>query len=415
MTEEGKETTNTESKKSGREGTKHENFGQEDTRKISINDNIQLMQYLKWNTDEEHQLTQKKLREGAGELMGYKSTFRRRLQVIANNCPVMVPSPKKSGTVKKEKEKTGIYYRHEITKEELHFLVEEIENHFLFSAEKKKSLKKRLIGQIGSKFFEEREKMGHAVTSEYSTTIPCNMEENLSFLRQAICEKKMISFRKRILNQHGELVNETGKEYMVSPYRVVRCRGEYWLLGNERLSKMTYAKQFGVQYSGNLSVFRVDKLTNLKIAKKENEKKAHYFQNTEELLPIFEKMCIYKEGVEVPAKDIKTVRSEYRFVVLWGKQKKDYTFLRDTFGSYYTVEKEEAAKSIILVHSSEECFLDFALVNLDRIKLSDSDNCKVIKGKIRNKMIIGLRNHNLPDDYQSDLSDCTDKITRQKS
>lgn len=395
---------------------------------------IQLLDILKWNTDENHALTQESLRKlpGADQCMGYKSTFKKQLFSLADtynssqnekHWKIIFP-----GYHIKKSDSAGyytgpIFYKHEINSEELYFILKQIHG---IPFEQKANLILRLIRAAGSKHspspdnniletidFSDLDSINFAdvqtvdnikkliQTHEYPTYITQNFYNNLNVIGDAISRERLLSFSLSYITENGELkpLPDANNTYLVSPYRIVLYKGYYWLIGNKR--EGTYTNKDGIKrnkYSDTLDVFRIDKLTNLTIAKNSYElrsKTSFVNVNLNNCLNLMaSKIHVYKENTKIKASDITNNYGIIEFEILWDTQTavNDYGFIFDSFGNNFSV-RHENGKTIARVQANENCFIDWALVNIDKISILDTQpNSKQIKDKIRFKLNQGLKN-----------------------
>lgn len=392
---------------------------------------VQLLDILKWNTDEKHPLTQENLRKipGANECMGYKSTFKNQLHLLANTYNtnqneskwrIVFPGYKIKKTNPAQYYTGPIFYRHEINSEELYFIIKQIHG---IPFEQKARLILQLIKATGSKYspttnnniletidfsnlenfdftnpqtVKELEKL--IQTHEFPTYVSQNLYHNINIIGDAINREKLLSFSLSYINRNGELISLSDK-YMVSPYRIIFHKGYYWLIGNQRLG--TYLKEGWNynKYSDTLDLFRIDKLTNLTIAKNcyELRAKIGFVTNPRfyrSLHLITSKIHVYKENIKIKATDITDTYGIIEFEILWNNFShstvRDYSFIFDSFGNNFSVRHENET-TIVCVQANEECFIDWALMNIDKIKILDGHHSEIIKKKIKDKIKEGLK------------------------
>lgn len=396
---------------------------------------IKLLDLLKWNTDECHPLTQEKLRElspEADECMGYKSTFKRQLLSIAEtlnsgkieqNWKIVFPGYKLLNVNKQHYYTGPIFYRHEITNCELQFIIGQIQG---IPFEQKAKLILKLIKIAGNKYFSpsassilETEYINdidaidftdsHIInkvtniisTSEFATCISDTLYSNLSIIRDAIARKKLLSFLPSIINENGKLQTTKYDYYLVSPYRIILYKGFYWLLGNRRLKSYKKEGWNYNLYSNTIDVYRIDKLVNLSIARKSYELRAktEFITNPDfesQLNILSSKIYLYKDNTQIAATSISDNYGLIEFEILWhnfsNSQVRDYSFIFDTFGHNFSI-RYEVSKTIASVYSTEDCFIDWALCHINKIKiLKASSNVENIKSKIKKILHSGLEN-----------------------
>lgn len=379
-------------------------------RRERMANDIKLLELLKWHSDEEHPITQKKLREKAGihadEWLGHKGTFRKHLIEIADTLNKDAISEKDLRIVmggkanenstrgKNQRNFIGkLYYQHEIDKYELKFLVNQINGSNLYTPEQKGNFSGRLIKALGTEHFDMAKQVEIENITSGSDIDNTRIAENLDFLKRAMENKKMIEFRTMRLDIDGTYVNNSGW-IMLSPYKIVFHKGYYWLLGNCRFGEYNYRGWNYVSYGDSIDVFRIDKLTHLRIAKECIEKKARYAIRTERWLAELASANIYQEHEKIKSKDISSEYGRVEFEVLWERyfesEKYDYSFIRDTFGKYYTLKKEDE-RIIISVQASVNCFIQWVMPYIDRVKIMDTYSGKEVKKKIRKMLEEGMK------------------------
>lgn len=356
---------------------------------------IKLLELLKWNTDKDHPITQEKLREipGANECMGYKTTFKRNLFSIANvynngkekkDWKIVFPGYQQNNTNNDSKRNyTGpIYYNHEITSNELDFLIQQVQTTNIFTTEQKKSLSERLIHALASKYYETPTSTNIKEIIDFTNNESELLNTNLPFIQNAIKNKKMIEFTPNRLNHLGKLTSN-GSHIMVSPYKIIFYKGIYYLLGNQRIGKFhSYQRGDYIKYSNTLDMYRIDRMTRLGIAKETYEKKAKYFWGIENKIDLLSnRILACKEGIKIESNTISKEYGKIEFEILWdyfpSSQKHDFSFIQDTFGNNYTVSTDKD-KTIVSVQATEECFIDFALLNVDKIIVTNSTDLGIV-------------------------------------
>ena len=198
---------------------------------------IKLLELLKWHSDKEHPITQKKLREKAGihadEWLGYKETFRKHLNEIADTLNKDAASEDDlriviSGNTKSAKKRKTqcnyigkIYYQHEIDKYELKFLVDQINGSNLYTPEQKEHFSRRLIKALGTEYFDTDKHIEIENVTANSTADATRLAENLKFLSNAMENRKMVEFRTMYYDMNGNYVSNS-EWIMLSPSYIVK-------------------------------------------------------------------------------------------------------------------------------------------------------------------------------------------------
>ncbi len=397
---------------------------------------IKLLNILKWNTDELHPLTQEKLRElslEANECMGYKSTFKRLLLSIAETLnedknedkwQIVFPGYKLHKSNSKHYYTGPIFYRHEITNAELHFIIKQIHG---ISFEDKAKLVLKLIRNIGSKYYTNSKNiflesidydnlesadytnpdtikhLNEIIqTTEFPTSLSENLYSNLNIIEDAIIRKKLLSFTPSIIDKDGAAQPCKDRDYLFSPYRIIFYKGYYWLIGNRRLKDL-YEKDGWKynRYSDTLDIYRIDKLLNLSIAQNcyELRAKTTFLTNPvfgQQLDLLCSKIHVYKDNTQIKGTSITNEYGFIEFEILWNNFSKssvnDYSFIFDTFGHNFSI-RQDNHKTIAGIYAYEDCFIDWALMNIDKIKILDtSPNSTLIKSTLKDILSKGLIN-----------------------
>ena len=380
---------------------------------------VQFLDLIKQYTDKKHPLSQSKLRGIAtqkGINIGDKKTFRRNLTTLAktynmdadpNHWKIVYPgyTPDTDISEKVPQRSGSIYYNHEISTDELDFIIQQISDSDIYTDEEKESFKKRLTNSLASSYYQPP--TTQAVTPFANSNLSIS---NLTFIKHAISEEKMIEFRLLALrpDKNDNLrFKSLAKTYWVSPYRIVYAQGFYWLLGNERLTHKGDKKPINsagyqyIKYSPSIDAFRIDRITDLKYAKENYEKKSKtdfYYGSSNPSLS--DRLDLLSHNIAIYIKDTAVVTSingndlsetygKIDFEILWEhfqeEQRNDYSFIRDNFGDNFSFTKKEA-HPIITVQASEEYFIDFALRYIDRIRILDTDAGNKIKKQIAKKV-----------------------------
>lgn len=368
---------------------------------------LKILDLLKWYTDEEHPITQERLRmiPGADECMGYKTTFKKHLFSIADTYNVgnekkdwriVFPGYSSDAFPKTPSERhyTGpIYYNHEVKRYELDFLIQEIQCSNILTFEEKESLSKRLILLLGSIHYDTPTQQNTSQLISFSTERNEIQKENLLFIRNAISNGEMISFRMAKLNKNHQL-SPYSETLMVSPYLIIFSKGTYWLIGNCRIGRRK--SYFGdyIKYSNTLDIFRLDRITNLDFARESYKKKSKYFLSKKNIRDFCQNTLIYRQGAKIPTKKISSEYGKIEFEILWdnfsSEQQNDYSFLHDTFGDKYFV-RQEKTMTIACIQAEEECFIDWAMTYIDKIRILDTDTSSTeIKKKLKKRLCTAL-------------------------
>ena len=412
----------------------------------SFLDTFYLLELLKWNTDEEHPLTQNDLRKIADSQklkgLGDAKTFHKRLITLASLCNKGNESKNWSllyhgveqdlleGNSTPGTHVRKIHYKQPITPAELDFIIHQIECSGLFDSERKDTLIELLIHMFGNKFYYDR----YRVDKFENRNKPCYFFTNefqipyFSKIDYAIRHEKTITFQMAILNHTGKLIPisapsvfkanafsypqnikhapRPGSNWLiVRPYNIVFYKGSYYLIGNRILGYYHYYEDNLnlYRYAHTFEVFRIDRIINLDFERAINTATplhAKMCDHPERLrAALDEKAMIYKNGTAIYHKpDLNFGFIEFK--ILWDKfpnnfpfsEREDYTFIQDTFGNNYKIRKM-GKTPIVRVQTHKKCFIDWALVYINRIVILDT--CPMaagIKEDIRGILEEGLRN-----------------------
>lgn len=258
--------------------------------KRSIKNTYKFLSLLKDNTDKNHRVTQHGLRkilgeEKAGEILGDKGTFTRRLRELADafntnetgerlpedEWQIVYPGYGKSG-------KNGkIYYNQPLSYFELAFLLEKIEISVEFTDEEKQSLKRRLSKAVSSKYFDENSVDSQAVMIDVDSVKSKEEQElalKITTIRDNIIRKRMLEMEV-YYNDNTELIR-------VTPYRILHKDGFYWMIGN-RHGIPRDDKPWNY-YTEELFAYRIDLIDKIKTAVTEEETYIHWTM-TKYLMP----------------------------------------------------------------------------------------------------------------------------------
>ena len=205
--------------------------------------NLMILKILESYSDEDHRLTQKRIIELLDTNYGMECD-RRSVSKNINSLKEM--------DYDIVKEKDGCYIVREFEDWELRVLIDSV----LFSKSISKSKTKDLISKLkslGNNYFEAKVK--HIVSlQELQRSDNSAVERALDTINDAISKNKKISF---VYNSYGtdfKLHPRREEPYIVNPYQMVATNGRYYLICN-------YDKY------DNISHYRIDKMTDVKILK----------------------------------------------------------------------------------------------------------------------------------------------------
>lgn len=410
-------------------------------------DTFYLLELLKWNTDEEHPLTQNDLRKIADSQklngLGDAKTFHKRLITLASLCNNGNESKNWSllyhgveqdlleGSSTPGTHVRKIHYKQPIMPAELDFMIHQIECSGLFDSERKDTLIELLIHMFGNKFYYDR----YLTDKSKNRNKPYYFfsdEFHIPYFSQidyAIRNEKTITFKMAILDGRGVLIPKSAPKIssfkkdsdyppnikhaplpgsnrlIVRPYNIVFYKGIYYLIGNRILGYFHDYEENLIfyRYAPSFEVFRMDRIIDFDFERRRNGHAplpAKMCEHPEKLRAMLEeKAMIYKSGTAIN----QTSDPDFGFIefkILWNKfpnnfpfsEREDYTFIQDTFGNNYKIRKT-GKTPIVCVQTHKKCFIDWALMYINRIIILDT--CPMaagVKEEIRGLLEDGLRN-----------------------
>lgn len=226
---------------------------------------IDILQILQKYTDEDHKLTQQQIIEKLQEdydLTVDRGAIKRNLaELIEAGYNIQfteitrAQKNRKTGEIEENSIYTDIYYEHDFTEPELHFLIDGL----LFSRSVPYGQRKHLIDKLGklSNVYFNR-KMNHIRCM--SENAPQNRElfHTIEVLDVAISQNKQVEIT---YNQYGtdlklhptkEVDGKTTKRHILNPYQIVAKDGRYYLICNN-------------DHHEAVGSYRVDRITNIKL------------------------------------------------------------------------------------------------------------------------------------------------------
>ncbi len=168
----------------------------------------------------------------------------------------------------KDRRITNLYYDHKLSDPELLLIIDSILFSKQIAVEERKSLIRKLE-DLSSLHFNSR--MGNISSMSYVKKETKELEDktifdNIKDIDQAIIEAKQISFNYKgylIKGNKIELENkknhkEEEREYIINPYHMAASTGRYYLICNN-------------ENFNNISTYRVDRISNIKILDKKRK------------------------------------------------------------------------------------------------------------------------------------------------
>lgn len=262
----------------------------------------------------------------------------------------------------------NLYYRHPFTYEELDQIIMGI-NLLGLDFETSKDMVDRLTKNLSSKYYKP---LPAAVFSSHqsSNTDRRTLSNNLKIISDAIGNEKStprkISFVFCGYNLNKELVETKSKRHTVSPFNIICYSGRYYLFAN-------------TDGYDNISIWRIDLMKDIFIC---NEKAKLRAQISDSNFSENGKECyehlnmFFDEPAEIT---FKVTPAKYKSDVT----KPDYTFLYDYFGDSYKVISTDDKCSTVIVRTSKNAMVNFALQYSDRIEITKPAEVRnMVIGKI---------------------------------
>lgn len=365
-----------------------------------------ILEYLRWNSDREHPVTQASLRkvEELERYMGGKETFREMLlnMVGAMNFAEHDVKPKAerplcykefesvfgdAGDDGSEADRddseeddfdwrdmriTGLHYQHIFTYEEINRLIESVLFSATLSSEGAKALINKIERHLTTKFYQSGMKKICRVIGPQLVD-RSHLQENLSTLQKAIDERVQVCFQFNTYDRDKKLVPLGRGKDTVSPYYIVANGGRYYLIACKELQRDDKPVR-------NMSIWRVDLMTEITIPGQDRGKSGKG-------VPALDK----RKVENLPAKwDEEFHHSHLNMsfdkpVPVWlrvspvtvptqGTEKSvvNYTFLHDWFGDhfrYIRTEKEPPYADIVRVECSPYAMANWAMQYSDRVEV----------------------------------------------
>ncbi len=360
-----------------------------------------LLQYLKKNSDKDHTIMQKDLRENfeIEKYVGDKETYNDTITklAMAMNFDEYGIKPEKDwrivfndftknyGSKALEKEESdveilkskmrirGLYYNPIFTYEEINYIIEAILSSKTIDSATTDILIKKIEENLTSKYYKKNHKIICKV-KEIPNENQKLLRENLFTIQKAIDRNVQISFMYNGYNKDKVLVPKLNKKVTVSPYYFVVNEGKYFLVAcKEVVENLVKIRK--------LTVWRVDLLTEVEIPLP-NEK----YQSGG--IP-----SIDKSKVENFTQDFSILFSNFYENVTLDKPTKiqlkisnkntstdfkntDYTFMYDRFGKkfkYLYTEKFPPYKDVVEVKCSPYVMVDLALQYSDKVEVVEPE------------------------------------------
>ena len=266
--------------------------------KQSVSVVYQLLEFIKQNTDKDHPATQANLRETAGEelaslYMGDKGTFSRRLRELGDaynrdeegqvlpreDWKIVYPGYEKNEDSGSRNGK--IYYAHEVSDYEMDLVLSFVRETPGLNSEEKKSLEKRLVDTLCSKYYKYSENRDGAIIRRLdneSEIAPSDIEkeellDKLRIIREHILSKHMLE----LTVLEDDTLSDKDRSIRISPYRLIYSEKRFWMIGN--IHERPRENSRGKSYTDVLTSVRVDKIKSIGTAHTPYETEIYSFMN----------------------------------------------------------------------------------------------------------------------------------------
>nr|WP_072515004.1 WYL domain-containing protein [Ndongobacter massiliensis] len=361
-----------------------------------------ILEYLRQNSDSEHIVTQKSLREDQTmePYLGDKETYN---DTIVKLADALNSNP--DGTLKQEnewrlifddfKKRYGnealdqpetddddffnqkmrirnLHYQHIFTYEEIHRLIESVLFSKTLDTKTADIIINKILKNLTTQFYQNSFQQICRIHEQAYGDIEV-LKDNLQTIREAINAKVKISFKFNGFNKYHHLLPVRGDKDCVSPYYIVANGGRYYLLACREGNK---------EQEKNMSIWRVDLMSEIEIPKKNREAgstgepalpkdQVHNLPQSwredfhyQHLDMAFDKPV----SIRLKVKSSKTADGE--------NLRPDYTFLQDRFGNtfrYIAKDRSNPDFDIIRVICSPFAMSNFAMQYSDRVEVLGPD------------------------------------------
>lgn len=381
---------------------------------------FKILAYLKEHTDEEHRVTQKDIMEALkvpskpGALLPtsartFQATIQKMMKAVnpaeynENNLddylirdrnlhneieqrnkptkPSKANNDSEDSDDEFEKKKadaiTDIYYGHVFSHDELDDLIENVYISKTISTDRKLSLitklKKLSSNNYKTRFLNDDDELraNIHVIQENQYISHDELSKNVDSINEGINKKAKISFH---LNHYTadkmlkkiEVTKNIVKEYVVSPYEIVIYNGKYYLLAN-------------TEPHDNISIYRVDLISDISIKYKKNEKG----------VPEIDR-CRKRNEFNKDLNSLKDFMNQHLYMFydqpeeIHIRIKNDrYTLLHDSFGdSYSRWHKINDDIDLVKIRCSPNALIKWAMQNSDIVEIENLKLRKQIRAEL---------------------------------
>lgn len=392
---------------------------------------FKILAYLKEHTDEEHRLTQIKIMEAlkvpskSGALLPtsartYQATIQKMMKAVnpkiygydeenslkVNNLDDYLirdrnlhneieqrNKPKKTSKANNDSAKsdddfekkkadaiTDLYYGHVFSHDELDDLIENVYISKTISTDRKLSLiiklKKLSSNNYKTRFLNDDDELraNIHVIQENQYISHDELSKNVDSINEGINKKTKISFHLNHYTADKELKkievkkNEINivKEYVVSPYEIVIYNGKYYLLAN-------------TEPHNNISIYRVDLISDISIKYNKNEKGVLKIDKRRE-----------RNNFNKDLNSLKDFMNQHLYMFydqpeeIHIRIKNDrYTLLHDSFGdSYSRWHKINDDIDLVKIRCSPNALIKWAMQNSDIVEIETIELRKEIRAEL---------------------------------
>ncbi|MFI3202072.1 MAG: WYL domain-containing protein [Eubacteriales bacterium] len=372
-----------------------------------------LIEYLKWNTDKDHRVRQKNLREieKIKDLLGHKGTFgknvKRMSEVLNMNeegglleleewrlvYDGLLRENGYLGEDEEEDEKeelvegTGhkvgrIYYQQPFSYEEVNYMIQGLLFLDTMETEQCNKIIKKIKKECTTKYYKgANAEVSRVYRKENFDATRLN--EKLTIVQQAIKDGVEIEFTFYGYNRHNQLVPNKKKPDRLCPYYLVVNGGNYYLIG----CWVTETPK-----NPNMSIWRVDLMENITIPERNERSHRTGRQILEKHLvgnlpQEWEENFLYTHmnmSFDRPTRIRLRIKSPKEKGNLDKALRADYTFLHDAFGDTFTVKRVEGDYDLVEVRCSPFGMVNWALQYSDRVEVVEPAEVRtVVIGKIK--------------------------------
>lgn len=357
-----------------------------------------LLEYLRKNTDVNHRVRQKDLRndEKIEDIIGHKDTFASNIERISETLNMNEESSLKDksewelvydgllkdyGFEEFELEENDeyddgnhrigrIYYQHPFSYEEVNRLIEGVLFLDTVNTQESKHLIDKLMDRLTSKYYKQSHRMIHKVHKQ-SFHDTEELHKSLSVIRTAIQDQVQIEFMFQAYNREKKLVNNRNRRDLLCPYYIVANAGQYYLIGCCVTTRVEQPR---------MSIWRIDLMSDITIP----ERDASQNRKGRAVLPKHEVANLPAEWDEqflvshmnMSYDEPKTITLRIKSPKQEGNNKQsirgDYTFLYDYFGegfTYIETEKVPPYDDIVKVRCSPYGMVNWALQYSERVEV----------------------------------------------